>query len=101
MKLWTVLAALRSIFEPLRGILAPLGRLFGSLGGVLGRSWGLLGPLGTVLAAILRPINHKIENQSLHVNFPKLFGSILAPQMGPKTTPRRPQNESKIKTKNA
>ena len=29
------------------------------------------------------------------------FGSMLDPKTPPKTTPRRPQNESKIKTKNA
>ena len=35
------------------------------------------------------------------VNLPKLLGSILASKMGSKTTPRRPQHESKIKTKHA
>ena len=41
------------------------------------------------------------KTRSLRIKFPHDFGSILAPQIGPKTTPRRPQNESKINTKNA
>ena len=91
---WGLLGPLWSVLGWSR---AALGRFWGLLGG----SWGLLGPLGTVLAAILGPPDHKIENQTVTLNLRKLFGTILEPQMGPKTTPRRPQNESKIKTKNA
>ena len=57
------------------------------------------------LGAILGPKNRKIEFKSAQEgsgsNSSKLFGSILEPQMTPQTTPRRAQNESKIKTKNA
>ena len=44
-------------------LLGALGPSWEGLGGVLGRSWELLGPLGTVLAAILGPTDHKIENK--------------------------------------
>jgi len=66
---------------PLLGALGPsldgLGPLLGGFGpsweahgGLLGRSWGLLDPLGTVLAAILGPCDHKIEIQSVHPKSP-------------------------------
>ena len=58
-------------------------------------------PLGTVLEPSWDQSITRSKSRPLRVNLRKLLGSILAPQMGPKTTPRRPQNESKIKTKNA
>ncbi len=65
--------------------------------GVLGRSWGLLDTLGTVLAAILRPMHHKIENQ---VKFCQSvapwrvdLGSQNGAQNDPKTTLERVQNQ--------
>ena len=61
-------------------------------GALLGRTWSHLG--------INKPQSRKQDRFLPSV--PPHFGSILAPQMGPKTTtPRRPQNETKIKTKNA
>ena len=82
-----------------------LWELFGFLGGVLGHSWGLLGPLGTVLAAILgtskRKIENKTEKSKILSNVPPHFGSIWESKRPPKTTPKRSQNETKIKTKNA
>ena len=57
-------------------------------------SWELLGPLGTVLLA-------RSKTRPPRVNRCKLFRSILDPKMPPQTTPKRPQNESKVKTKNA
>ena len=58
-------------------------------------------PLGTVAEpswdqSITRSKTSRSKSMVVRVR-----GSILAPKMGPKTTPRRPQNESKIKTKNA
>ena len=41
------------------------------------------------------------KSRPSRVNRWKLFGSILESKMPPKTTPNRPQNESKIKTKHA
>ena len=96
-----LLGALGPSLDGLGLLLGGFGTSWEGLGGLLGRSWGLLDPLGTVLAAILGPTNHKIENQSLQVNGRQGQGSILAPKMGPKTTPRRPQNETKNKMKNA
>ena len=58
-------------------------------------------PLGTVLRPSWDQSITRSKSRPSRVNPWKIFGSILAPQMGPKTTPRRPQNESKIKTKNA
>ena len=78
-----------------------LGGSWVVLGGVLGRSWGLLGPLGTILSPSWDHQTTRSKTRPSTLNRCKLFGSILAPKMGPKTTPRRPQNESKIKTKNA
>ena len=74
-----------------------LGPSWEGLGGVLGRSWGLLDPLGTDLAAILGPTNHKIEKQSLRVNGGQGlgvdFGSQNGSQNDPKTTPKRVKNQ--------
>ena len=58
-------------------------------------------PLGTVLAAILRPSNRKIEIKTDRANSSKLVGSVLESKMLPKTNPKRSENESKFKTKNA
>ena len=67
------------------------------LGGVLGRSWGLLDPLGTDLAAILGPTDHKIEIQSAEAKSPETFGVDFGSQNGsqndPKTTPKRVKNQ--------
>ena len=60
-------------------------------GALLGRSWSQLGAN--------RP--HDRKQDRFCPKLPLDLGSILAPRMGPKTTPRRPRNESKIKTKNA
>ena len=58
-------------------------------------------PLGTVLEPSWdHPITRSKKGRSRSMVV-RVWGSILTPQMGPKTTPRRPQNESKIKTKNA
>ena len=56
------------------------------------RSWNGLG-------AILEPSKNMIEKRSLQANGGQGLGVDFGSQMGPKTTPRRPQNESKIKTK--
>ena len=63
-------------------------------GALLGRSWSHLGSKKS-------KDRNQERSRSIFVKRPRDFGSILAPQMPPKTTPRRPQNESKIKTKNA
>ena len=63
-------------------------------GGLLGRSSSHLGSKKS------KDRNQERSRRS-RVNWWKLFGSILEPKIGPKTTPRRPPNESKIKTKNA
>ena len=101
---------------PLLGALGPsldgLGRVsgcswevLGPLGRVLGGSWAALGGSWTLLGRSWRPSwDHPITRSKTRpstLNRCKLFGSILEPQMGPKTTPRQPQNESKFKTKNA
>ncbi len=70
-----------------------------------GGSWAALGGSWALLGRSWRPSwDHPItrsKTRSLRANGGQGLGSILAPKMGPKTTPRRPQNESKIKTKNA
>ena len=58
-------------------------------------------PLGTVLRPSWDQPTTRSKTRPIFPKLPSDLGSILAPQMGPKTTPRRPQNESKIKTKNA
>ena len=73
-------------------------RAFGGSWAALGGSWALLGR--SWRPSWDQPITRSKTRPS-RVNLPKLFGSILEPKMAPKTTPRRPQNESKIKTKNA
>ena len=54
-------------------------------------------PLGTVLAAILGPTDHKIENQSLQVNGRQGLGVDFASPNGsqndPKTSPKRDKNQ--------
>ena len=74
---------------------AALGRFGPSWDGlevVLGRPWVLLGPLGTVLASILGPTNHKIEIQSVHPKsletFWVDFGAQNGAQNDPTTTPK-------------
>ena len=62
-------------------------------------------PPGALLERSWRPswrqANRKVENHMKKVKFPHDFGSILEPQTAPKTSPKRRQNESKIKTTNA
>ena len=58
-------------------------------------------PLGTVLEPSWDHQSARSKSRPSGVNRWKHFWSILELQMPPKTTPRRPQNESKIKTKNA
>ena len=58
-------------------------------------------PLGTILELSWDHPITRSKTRSTRCNSSKLFGSILAPKMPPKTTPKRHQNESKIKTKNA
>ena len=58
-------------------------------------------PLGTILELSWDHPITRSKTRSTRVNSRKLFWSILAPKMPPKTTPKRHQNESKIKTKNA
>ena len=62
-------------------------------GALLGRSWSHLGPKKS-------KDRNQDRSRSPDVKKWKLFGSILESKMHPKTTPRRSQNESKIKTKN-
>ena len=58
-------------------------------------------PLGTILELSWDHPITRSKTRSTRLNSSKLFGSILAPKMPPKTIPNRPQNETKIKTKNA
>ena len=58
-------------------------------------------PLGTILELSWDHPITRSKTRSTRSNSSKLFGSILAPKMPPKTIPNRPQNETKIKTKNA
>ena len=58
-------------------------------------------PLGTILELSWDHPITRSKTRSTRVNSRKLFGSILAPKMPPKMIPNRPQNETKIKTKNA
>ena len=92
-----LLGALGSSLDGLGLLLGGFGTSWEGLGGLLGRSWGLLDPLGTVLAAILGPSDHKIENQSLQANGRQGlgvdFGSQNGSQNDPKTTPKRVKNQ--------
>ena len=78
-------------------LLGALGPSLDGLGVFPGRSWGLLDPLGTVLAAILGPTNHKIEIQTAQGQSPQTFGVDFGSQNGsqndPKTTPKRVKNQ--------
>ena len=58
-------------------------------------------PLGTVLRLSWDQSITRSKSRPPKVNLPKLLGSILHSKTAPKTNPRRPPNESKIKTKNA
>ena len=62
-------------------------------GALLGRSWSHLGTNQS-------QDRNQDDSRRFRVNWCKLFEEILGSKMTPKTTPRRPQNESKIKTKN-
>ena len=53
------------------------------------------------LRAILGRTDHKVKNKTDFSQTPFGFGVDFGSQMGAKTTPRQPQNESEIKTKNA
>ena len=80
------------------GSWAVLGRSWGSLGALLGG----LGPSSDGLGGHLETIQQQDRKQDQKVlNVGVFFGPILEPKTSPKTTSRRPQNESKIKTKNA
>ena len=57
--------------------------------------------LGTVLVPTWDQATTRSKTRPIFPKLPSDLGSILAPNMGPKTTPNRPPNESKIKTKNA
>ena len=62
-------------------------------------------PPRSALGTVLRPSwDHPIARSTarpLRVNWCKRFGMVLASKMFSKTTPNRPPNVSKIKTKNA
>ena len=109
---WTVLGG---FYEPLGGVLAHLEGVLGPLGRLLGGSWAGIQksvgwiqkssgwiqksfPLGTVLAAILGSINQKPRNGTAPSRWWSGSWVDFGSQNG---SPRRPQNESKIKTKNA
>ena len=57
-------------------------------------------PLDTVLEPSWDQQSARSKTRSKIVNRWRPFASILAPKTTPQTTPRRPQNETKIKTKN-
>ena len=74
-----------------------LGGRFGPLGGVLGHSWAVLNRLGAVLGRVDAPGGVRIK---IGPALGSVFCSILAPQEGAKTTPRRTKIDQKIVLKN-
>ena len=58
-------------------------------------------PLKTVLGPSWDHQTTRSKTRRFRCNSSNFFGTILEPKMLPKTTPKRVQNESKIKTKNA
>ena len=76
-----------------------LGGLLGRLGGALGPLLGLLGPLGTVLGPSWDSQITRSTTRSIFDKFPVGFGPILGSKMPPQIAPKRPLNETKIKTK--
>ena len=97
--LWGILGRSWELAGPLGTILVGSWALLGRPWGVLGCSWRPRSPLGTVLAAIFGQTNRKTENKTVQDKSIR-FLSILEPNMTPKTTRKRPQTESKLKTKN-
>ena len=58
-------------------------------------------PLGTILELSWDHPITRSKTRSTRFNSRKVWGSILELKTGPQTIPNRPQNETKIKTKNA